>query len=214
MPSPSEVAQFQRLIAQLSGAALTAVKALWNSTQDWNELQDAYPDLVDPYLSGAAMMTAEWYQSLAPDVDFTVDVPDLMPREALQASTRWALTEKDPLEAISGSTERRVFTTTRDTVHLNAEREKVRYARHASANACAWCRVLATREPVYHSAEAAVKGHDNCHCIAVPIREGDDYQPAPYVEGFMDEYLDARREVGGNLNDIVNHMRKASPQGD
>lgn len=213
MPSPSEVTNFQRLIAQLSGAATVAVKALWASTQDRDDLQEVYPELVDPYLSGAAMMTAEWYASLAPESDFAVDVPDLVPREALRASTRWALTQPNPVEAISGSTERRVFTTSRDTVHLNAERENVRYARHASANACSWCRVLATREPVYHSADAAVKGHDNCHCVAVPVRDGD-WEPAPYVADWMNEYNTARREVGGNLDDIVNYMRRTSPQGD
>lgn len=208
MPSPSEVAQFQRLIAQLSGAALTAVKALWNSTQDWNELQETYPDLIDPYLSGAAEITAEWYQSLAPDADFTVELPDLTPRDVLQASTRWALTEADPIEAITSSTEGRVFNTSRDTVQLNAEREHVKYARHASANACGWCRVMATRGAVYHSEEAAVKGHDRCHCVAVPDREGNPFEPAPYVDGFWDEYNEARDEVGGNIDDIVNYLRR------
>lgn len=209
MPSPSEVTQFQALIARLSGAAVNAATALWNATRDYSELQEAYPELLDPYLAGAAEMTAEWYDSLAPGT-FPVETPDLIPREALQASVRWALTEQDPLEAISGSTERRVFTTSRDTVHLNADKEGVRYARHASANACAWCRVLATREPVYHSAETATKGHDNCHCVAVPVRDGD-WEPAPYVSQWMDEYQAARREVGGSLDDIVNYMRRTSP---
>jgi hypothetical protein len=214
MPSPSEVSNFQRLIAQLSAAAVNAAAALFRATASVEELKEAYPELVDPYLAGAAEMTAEWYASLAPESDFAVDVPELTPLEALRASTGWALKQFDPVTAISGSTERRVFTTSRNTVHLNAEREHVRYARHASANACPWCRVLATREPVYHSADNAVKGHDNCHCVAVPIREGSDWEPAPYVRGWMNEYQTARREVGGNLNDIVNHMRRTSPQGD
>lgn len=215
MPSPSEVANFRRLIAQLSGAAVTAVKTLWDTTQDWDALQQAYPELVDPYLTGSAEMTAEWYASLAPESDFTVETPALIPHEALQASTRWALTQPDPLPALSGSTERRVFTASRDTVHLNAEREHVRYARHAAATACPFCKLLATRGAVYHTKDTAVKGHDNCHCIAVPVREGDNYEPPEYVKDWQDQYLKARADAGsGDPKRILSSWQKIDRESD
>ena len=68
--------------------------------------------------------------------------------------------------------------------------------------------MLATREAAYHTAENAVKGHDNCHCIAVPVRAGDTYVAPDYVKDWTREYQDARGAVGGKLNDIVNHMRR------
>jgi hypothetical protein len=163
--------------------------------------------VVDPFLSAAGTLSAEWYDSLAPES--TLDTrPSLLPaRDVLSASVGWAFSQLNPLAAMIGTTERHIFTTSRTTVVENAQREGVRFARYASANACAWCRVLATREPVYKSAENATRGHDNCHCMAVPVRAGDTYTPPDYVKGFLKEYNTARAEVGGNLNDIVNKMR-------
>lgn len=33
--------------------------------------------------------------------------------------------------------------------------------------------------------------HDNCYCIAVPIREGDTYTPPEYAQSWEDDYKDA-----------------------
>jgi hypothetical protein len=211
MPSPTEVANFQRLIASLAGAAIGQVAGLLDSTSDSSLLLEAYPQVIDPFISGASTLAAEWYGSLAPESTFPVEVAPAPPVAALKSNVGWALTQLDVRGALSGSAERHVFTATRDTVLHNAKRERVKFARYASANACPWCRVLATREAAYHTADSAVKGHDNCHCIAVPVRDGDSYTPPDYVAQWTDEYNAARDSVGGNLNDIVNHMRKASP---
>lgn len=208
MPSPSEVAAFQALIAQLADAATSDVSALVESSE-WAELVESYPELLDPYIAAAGQLTAEWYQSLSP-TPFAVEVAAPPPKSALASNVRWALTQQDPVGAVVGSAERQVFTASRETVLENARREKVRFARYASANACSWCRVLATRDPVYYSAENALKGHDNCHCMAVPVRSGDTYEPPEYVNRWRDEYAAARDEVGGNLNDITNYLRRTT----
>lgn len=210
MPSPSEVSNFQDLIASLAAVAVTRTTELVSATQDPATLSDVYPATLDPFIAASGQLTAEWYHSLAPDAAFAVEPAPAPPRQALSVNVRWALTQPNIVEAVTGAAERQVFTMSRDTVLVNAEREGVRYARYASANACAWCRVLATREAVYHSAETAVKGHDNCHCIAVPERGGNTYTPPDYVKGWLDDYNAARGEVGGNLNDIVNHMRRTA----
>lgn len=210
MPSPSEVANFQTLIANLAAVAINRVSGLLTATQDSATLQDAYPATVDPFIAAAGQLSAEWYASLAPGSDYVVEPAPPPPLKALQTNVRWALTQADVASALSGSAERHVFTATRDTVLHNAKREHVRFARYASANACPWCRVLATREAAYHTAEAAVRGHDNCHCIAVPVRGGDSYTPPDYVQQWQQDYQDARDAVGGQLNDIVNHMRRNS----
>ena len=211
MPSPTEVANFQAIIQGLASAAIAQVFGLLGNTDDRNFIEDAYPQIVDPFIFAASTVTAEWYSGLAPGLSFPVEVAPAMPQKVLAANVRWSFTQADVRQALSGSAERQVFTASRDTVLFNASRERVLFARYASANACPWCRVLATRGAEYSTAENAVKGHDGCHCIAVPVRQGDTYTPPDYVAKWTDDYNAARGEVGGNLNDIVNQMRKASP---
>lgn len=211
MPSPAEVSNFQQLVTNLAAIAVNRVSGLLASTQESALLQEAYPQTVDPFIAAAGQLSAEWYQSLNPDSDYAVETGPTLPVSVLQKNVRWALTQTDVFGALTGSAERQVFTATRNTVLFNAERERVRFARYASANACPWCRVLATREAVYYTQESAVAGHDNCHCIAVPVRGSDVYTPPEYVQQWLKDYQDARAEVGGKLNDIVNHLRRTTP---
>ena len=210
MPSSTEVGNFQDLIAQLAAVAITRTTDLLRSTQDVAVVQEAYPVVVDPFIAASGQVSAEWYRSLDPEAEFPVEAAPPPARALLQTNVRWALTQLDPITALTGSAERQVFSMSRDTVAANADRERVRFARYASANACPWCRVLATRGAVYRAADLAVKGHDNCHCIAVPERGGNTYTPPDYVAGWLDDYNTARGEVGGNLDDIVNYMRRTT----
>ena len=209
MPSYSEVANFQDLIGQLAAVAVTRTTELMRSSQDVAFVQEAYPAVVDPFIAASGQLTAEWYRSLDPEAEFAVEAPPPPATVVLQANVRWALTQLDPIGALTGSAERQVFSMSRDTVEVNAARERVRYARYASANACPWCRVQATRGAVFYTKEAAVKGHDNCHCMHVAERGGDVYTPPDYVNQWKTDYKDARSAEGGNLDDIVNNMRRA-----
>ena len=211
MPSPVEVSNFQRIVTNLAAIAVSRVSGLLASTQDAALLQDAYPQTVDPFIAAAGQLSAEWYQSLDTESEYVVETGPQLPISVLEKNVRWAVTQADVFGALTGSAERQVFTATRNTVLYNAERERVRFARYASANACPWCRVLATREAVYYTQESAVAGHDNCHCIAVPVRGSDIYTPPEYVQQWLKDYQDARDEVGGNLNDIVNKLRRTAP---
>jgi len=211
MPSPVEVSNFQRIVTNLAAIAVSRVSGLLGSTQDAAVLQDAYPQTVDPFIAAAGQLSAEWYQSLDTESEYVVETGPQLPISVLEKNVRWAVTQADVFGALTGSAERQVFTATRNTVLYNAERERVRFARYASANACPWCRVLATREAVYYTQESAVAGHDNCHCIAVPVRGSDIYTPPEYVQQWLKDYQDARDEVGGNLNDIVNKLRRTAP---
>ena len=221
MPTVLEVANFQGLLGQIARLASRAV------TTGWHGDPAAYARLIGPFLAASAQISAHWYHSLAPDVPFAAAPGPLPPPEQLQANADYALTTADPSGALSGTTERHVFTTSGETVAANADREHVRYARYASANACAFCRVLATRGPVYTSEAAAtrVSGgrggrprgsraigdsyHDNCHCVAVPVRPGDNYQPPDYVDQWQRDYVAARLDPDVHtFNDVVNHMRR------
>jgi len=208
VPSPTEVGNFQGLLLKLGIVASSAVSTMYRNATDTQQIKDAYPGTVDPFIAASSTLSAQWYDQLDPGADFATELASPPKPGVLESTVGWAIGQINPLEALIGSTERHIFKASRDTVALNAKREGVKFARYASANACPWCRVLATREAVYSTAGNAIKGHDKCHCIAVPIRGDDVYTPPDYVQSWMQEYNDARGEVGGNLNDIVNYLRK------
>ncbi len=103
------------------------------------------------------------------------------------------------LSRLSGSVKRMVYDASRDTVVSNATQEGVRWVRVAQPDACAFCRMLATRSAVYHSQALALRGaspysesyHDHCRCVAVPVRAGSVYTPPDYVQQWMQDYNDA-----------------------
>jgi hypothetical protein len=186
-------------------------------------LHTVVPEIVGQHVQAAATVTAQWYDELAPDLPFQATPVVNLPSERIKKSVDWALhaptaptpeapstapTSDDVLSRLSGSTKRMVYDASRDTVVSNASVEGVKWARYASANACPFCRLLATRGPVYTSEKsAAFKAHDHCRCLAVPERGGETYQPPPYVKGWERQYLDARAAVGGDAKNIIAHMR-------
>jgi len=292
VPSPAEVANFQQLLATLSGKAVAAVTALWNTLQDldpdtrWRALETAFPAVVDPFLSASGTLAAEWYSSLDPSAPFAVETAPPIPKDALAANANWALTQIDVISALAGAVERQVFNQSRETLLSNVEREGVKWARYASANACEFCRMLATRGAVYASEAAAgrvvgrgtdlslgerrmrrssaglpwrprfdnrgaaidetaislggnkrrgkrgrflaggggqTRGsrklgeayHDNCHCLPVPVREGQFYEPPDYAVGWEQDYNDAtenartKGEFGAiDVDKVLNNMRR------
>ena len=208
MPSPANVAKFQHLLLRMSNKAGTAVTTMYRNANDSQQIKQAFGITIDPFVAASGTLTAQWYDDLDPEAAFATEVAPAPATEVFEASAGWAFSQSDTLGALIGTAERQIFTASRDTVVHNARREGIKFARYASANACEWCQVLATREAVYHSEEAAIAGHDNCHCMAVPVRNGDDWTPPDYVQQWTEDYNAARDEVGGNIKDIVNYMRR------
>lgn len=243
MPSPFDAETIQDALKDLVTLLLQDLHELWrlltgekvDAAQTRDMLIAAAPDLVNTYAAQAAVLTAAWYDELAPSLDYRAVTAPLPAKAALDASTRWAVsplfgprtasTEDDVLARLASSMQRRVFDASRDTVVVNVAAEGALWARYASATACAFCRLLATREAVYRSEESAIRVvggrrtrgsrapgtrfHDNCRCIAVPVRPGDSYQPPEYVEGWLGEYNDARRAAqSGDPAKILREMRK------
>lgn len=106
---------------------------------------DAVPELLLPFLAAAADLTTVWYDDQDPTSDFQAVPADLAPAEQLAALARWAMLQEQPTVALGGSATRALFNASRDTVIANAEREGVVWVRHAEADACGFCRLLATR---------------------------------------------------------------------
>ena len=208
MPSPHEVNMFQQIITRLAELARAEAAALWHRVHDEDDVADIYPHVLDPHIGASALITSAWYDSLS-DKPFAVRPAPPPPLHTMDYKARWAAAQPDPATALADASDRFIFNASRDTVISNAEREDCGFARHASANACPWCAVLATRGSVYHTAEAAIRSHDNCHCIAVPNREGNYYLEPPYVDEWRQEYNAARKETGSkDMDVIVNAMRR------
>jgi hypothetical protein len=173
------------------------------------------------HAQAAATITAQWADEIGGTTVHT-PVGDL-PAERLDKTARWALyaptkiAEKvespsadTTLSRLAGSAKRMVFDASRDTVVQNAVHGK--FARYASANACAFCRLQATRGAVFNSARTATivvgkrsgprgsravgeKWHDHCRCIAVPVPPGETYEPPDYTKQWQADYEAARSDV-------------------
>lgn len=181
-------------------------------------LREFAPDLIGAHVGGVADLTATWYDELAPSSDFVSTVPPAMvPAERIEQSIAWAVstaaTAETALSQLVGTTQRMVMDGQRATVTHNAARERVRYLRHTNyAGACNWCLTQASRGTVYATAAAAVKGPDNCKCIAVPLRDGtDDYTTPPMVVAAGERYADASRQLRAEgravtLDSVVKRM--------
>lgn len=192
----------QSILADLGTVTVQQVVTLFRKYADTSNfpklLKQALPEIVTPHAHAAAEITAQWYSELNPTSAFEpAPVVNLAP-ERLDKTVDWALYapgEATPMDRVAGSSKRMVSDASRDTVITNAAQEGVRWARYASANACAFCRLLATRGAVYtRENNAAFKAHDHDRCIAVPER-GGTYTPPDYVGQWEKDYLQARKDV-------------------
>lgn len=196
-------AERQEVLTDLSTLAIRDLVAVWRRSSrvdvEFAELiTAAFPEIATAYAGTAAELSAQWFLESAPAPAFTpaVAVPNV---EALASSAQWALGAEGEvaLDRMSGSIQRAVFDGARETTLINVAREPgAKWARYASANACPWCRMMATRRAVYLSSETALKSHDSCHCVAVEVRPGGSYDLPDYVEKWEDEYAQARDLAG------------------
>jgi hypothetical protein len=182
-------------------------------------------DLVQSYGAVAAEQAALWFEDqrdLAGVTSrFSPGLADLPAAEQVDASARYAVgplfsATPDASAALglaAGALQRYVAGGDRDTLELNTYRDPSgpRWSRHASANACTFCRLLATRGAVYTSPATAGEGHryhDHCHCIAVVSWPGQEPPRAPYVAGWDASYREATAATGGtNTTAVLAHMR-------
>jgi len=116
--------------------------------------------------------------------------------------------------ATAGSVYRMVADAGRDTIRetVREDPEAVGWARVPDANPCYFCAMLASRGPVYLSAETAtttVSGdpyHDGCGCVAVPVFSRDDPWPGP---GRYFHDLWRRSTAGKSGKDAIKAFRHA-----
>lgn len=206
------VDEFQLLLVQLAADLDIKLDRLVAAVADRTQrevltyISAAYPELMDRYLAAVGDLSATYYEDQpGGSPGFIAQPADPQPQARLAASGRWAMLQSVPRTALSGASTRFLFEHSRTTIVGNAAREDVPWARHASANACGFCRMLATRGTVYGGAATAKRSHNNCHCIAVPDRDGT-YRPAPYVAQWEKDYKAARKAGATTPNEIARAM--------
>jgi len=172
------------------------------SVPDWITAVRA---LVGEYGSGSASLAADFYeaQRVAAQVTgrFTVPLLDPPPDDQVDNSLRWAtkdLWPRDPEDPATTAAQKLPLDTRLDAAEQKAEavtqklvtdqgrgtvqnavrqdRQAVAWARSAALGACAFCRMLAIRGPVFKQDTVDFRAHSGCHCMAVPVFKGQKFE--------------------------------------
>jgi hypothetical protein len=192
----AHAAALQTVLADLSTLTVSQLVEFfhqYSSRPDFADLlKAALPQIVLPHASAAATVTAQWYNELDPGSSFAATPVVNLPAARMDGTLGWALyapTTVQPralaeppaaddlsapvapdvtLSRLSGSTKRMVYDASRDTVVTNAQQQGVRWARVAQPDACAFCRMLATKSG---SSRALYTGRG----VQVDPETGDNY---------------------------------------
>ena len=147
------------------------------------------PPQIRPYDSGALVRVLERATGVGRDVP-KVSVRILDPETKRVADRPVSVTESNRTDAtVVSMVSKRVERTAvrhaqqagREAVHDAADSagNQIGWARVLSgAENCAWCAMLASRGPVYHSRQAAGGDdpyHDNCDCFPVLVKRGESW---------------------------------------
>lgn len=158
-------AERQYILAQVNRLAADQVAQLWDRAAALADIdfaafvKQAFPELVDPFAAMAADLAAAWYDETPSPTNY-IAIPALLPDpEKLAASVDWALgaNGRDAVGRMQGTAQRAIMDSARETIVSNAAAETgSKWVRYASANACAFCALMATRENVYASEHSAL----------------------------------------------------------
>lgn len=243
MVSTRQLNQYRQGQAVIEAQVARELNALWGAVEDLpleemrTVLVNEVPLIIDRYGSLGQVMAAEWFEEL---IQTTAFVPDLYSRDVWDASTRWAISplfdeQKTPATALSfliRSSQRHVSNHARHTISENVARNKNVYFARAlgSKDPCGFCSVLASRGPVYGKTtvvrdKAGEKYHDDCHCVAVPMRghwipdrksprgfrwEGDSIAGFDFEKTYREDYAPYHSE-NDTIKEVIRTMRKDRP---
>lgn len=214
MATQSEVDEHRDAVANVITLAIADLVAEWSTLPGdpralAGPLAELLEQLIADYSAMTATLGADFYDFLRQDANapgsFAAVLADMAPLEQIEASANWAASgawveEDKALRDAAAFLDRIVADRDRATIDVNIGRDPAgpRYARYASASACAFCALNAMRGPVYRSQDAAAdRYHDHCRCIAVPSWDPSDYTEAPYVADWRKAYYAATKQLGG-----------------
>lgn len=194
MPAAPET--YRRAQAALSSRAVADLRKVWPRllTMRPDHVPEALAlvlaEVTDKYGSASAALAAEWFEEMRASAGvsgaFRAQAAALPSTERLEILSRWGIgplfgDSPDPVAArnkVFGGLARQVLGVGRDTLMgaIAADPSGPRYARHASANACAFCALLATRGAVYWSEASA-------GTVTGANLGGTDYRKARKLDG-------------------------------
>lgn len=184
MPTAVDTAELRAANDALTAAAANDLADFWSALSESfssQQFSDAilgfFPDLVASYGDTAAVIAADWYNAIRPQLTglrasgsaqaaFRALPSDPIGAEQAAAAARWAMTpmfqtERDPTQTLinlSAVAQRLIRQPGRDTIWDSAMRDPVRVgvARVPRGDVtCRFCVMLASRGAVYHSVESA-----------------------------------------------------------
>ncbi|MEU3990092.1 hypothetical protein AB0F24_17245 [Streptomyces platensis] len=170
----------------------------------------AMNQVIAHYGETSASLAAEFYdaQRAAAGVTeaFQVPLPDPPPAEQVDSSLRWAtkdLWPRDPEDPKTTDAQRQpiesrleeagkkaeavaqklVTDQGRDTVQraVTKDRQATAWARSAALGACAFCKLLSSRGAVFKQDTVEFRAHDGCHCMALPVFNGQRFELSPHA---------------------------------
>jgi hypothetical protein len=230
LANPTEVATSVRdvmpaIVVAYSLAGATLAADFYETIRESAGIPGAFAaSLVDEVAPERVQALVGW--GLEPLFQRDHNEADMLSKEyGVKVEPRPAPDPDKALSRLSGGLQRIVANADRDTITTNVERDPAdaRWARHASADACAFCRLLATRDATYRSQTDALrvtqarnkkrplgeKYHDDCRCTAIPEWPDAPLERAPYVSDWEAAYTAATSELGGahDPKAILAHMR-------
>lgn len=203
---------------------LRAVVAAWPLYQlddpegTWERFEEILLAIITGQAPVSAAMSANYYRafrhaegalgSATPVVASTPPAAELIRslRYVGLVNTRKLLDARVPDAAartfvnVAGDTSRFVMNAGRDTIDgsVAADTRALGWARVTDGNPCAFCRMLASRGPVYTSKERAAgrKWHRKCGCTAEPIFHADAEWPGRARE-WQDQWNETTKGLSG-----------------
>ena len=231
MPSRADVEQFAQANRDIRTLVLRDLEGFWasldtlNATATRDALLEVVPLLVAQYGETAASVAADFYDNLreqaAAPGRFSAVLGDPVDVEELRGQIRWSIdplfsANPDPQAALGRleiKTDEFTLQPGRDTIAASAAHDpaKARWARVPVGKTCAFCLMLASRGPVFRSAESAGQGrkfHGHCDCTATPMWTGDAYPDGYDPDALLQSYIDARKAAdSGRPKAILAELR-------
>ena len=156
--------QIRDLLFDLSSVAQSDLKKILkeadsNPDEAIKIIMQSYPDTLRGYMGTSELVGTAVLSDYAPGVAPIAVAP--LDDDVIRANVRFAyMSQGDTLSILGGSMQRHIFNAYRDSISQSIDfdtRTTTTWARHASATACGFCRLLATRGAVYTSEDAATK---------------------------------------------------------
>lgn len=205
MPTPAELEEFEREVADVQALMIASLVAYWaDSVQPdpavaVDGLREFVLDSLAEYATVAASVAADFYQSVRPpgSPSFTpipVVRDDLIDTGSLIWSTNPLRTEQfdEALDRVAAVIQKDTYAAVVETIGEATDEDpigEVRFARWpTNSKPCAWCVLRASRGAVYWSESTAERGdHIKCGCKVTAIFPDEPlpYQRKPYMAQYL-----------------------------